>query len=663
MVTYSTSKSSKNYGRWALIMFAVVAVIIGIIVRFNGLGTWPFSSDEYYFAKSVENVLRFGLPAYECGGYYTRGVLLQYLAAGLQLSGLSAELAPRAVAATTSLLALPAVFLLGRRLYGNTTGLLVLALIAISVWEVEIARFGRMYAPFQTVFLWYLVYFVRYTVDKQQHAVWGIIALSIVGVLVWEGGVLLAVANFLPPFLNHTQGRLNIAQCRYLGWMALLLFPIYWFATHEFRYLGDISPLPPNYDSLVAAASPDASASVQPIWMTLPGHPLWFVGALPLFAAAGFSLPWIMQFRDRWMLAAGLLVVLAAALLHQFSVVIATLTLLLLFRLMQWRELLCRPALGFVIAILAAAVFWTTVGLATHTWRGDQASGLGGVTIALGYQFFGFPDFLEVIARPWARAVPVLGISVLLLTTVAAIRIILQNDAMSSAKLSTERVLLIIAIVLVLLSSASDAPRTTTRYSFFLYPLLLIFAVGTLTHAVEFIVRRKRIAGTLGVAVVLGWYALTEDLQPNHLRNIDTAEINFRLNMSSGKRTHYIGRTDRRAVTDWLAAHADPSTDLIISGNGVTGLDFYYPHFDFVYVDPRDQRLAAWACRQGTVERWTNLPLVYSMSTLQSRIAASPRSYMVIDGRRLNLIWPDVEHLRPTVVWENEYGFEVIIRF
>ena len=663
MVDHSTFKPSYRYGPWSLLVFAAAAVIIGIIVRFNGLSTWPFAADEYYSAKSVENVLRFGLPAYECGGYYVRGVLIQYLAAGLQLSGVSAELAPRVIAATTNLLALPAVFLLGRRLYGNTAGLLAVALVAISVWEVEIARFGRMYAPFQTVFLWYLVYFFRYTVDRRQHAVWGMVALSIVGVLVWEGGVLLAVANLLPPFLNHTQGRLNMAQCRFVGWMALLLLPIYGFAMYDFRWLGDVSPLPPDYDALVSAARPLASAIVQPIWMTLPGHPLWLVAALLPLAAAGIALPWIMQFRDRWLLVAGLIVVVAAALLHQFLVVIATLALLLLFRLLHWRELLCRPALRLPVAILAAAVFWTAAGLATHTWQGDQASGSTSIIVALGYQFFGFPDFLEMIARSWARAVPVLGISLLVLTAAAAVRIIFQKDAAPSAEQSAGRVLLVVAIIMVLLTSAGDAPRTTTRYSFFLYPVLLIIAVGTLIHAVEIFTRHRRIAGRLAVAVVLGWYALTEDFQPNHLRNIDTAEINFRHNMPPGIRSHYIGRTDRRAVADWLAAHADPSTDLIISGNGVNGLDYYYPHFDFVYVDPRDRRLGAWACRQGTVERWTNLPLVYSMSTLQSRIAASPRSYIVIDGRRLGLLWPDVEHLHPTVVWENVYGFEVIIQF
>jgi len=664
MIDQSISKAIHKVGQLSLLALAGAAVIIGVIVRFKGLGTWPFTADEYYLAKSVENVLRFGLPAYECGGYYTRGVLPQYLAAGLQLVGFSAELAPRAVAATASLLVLPAVWLLARRIYGSTAGLLVLALVAISVWEVEIARFGRMYAPFQTVFLWYLVCFFRYTVDRRQHAVWGMVALSIVGVLVWEGGVLLAVANLLPPFLNHSQGRLTVGQFRYLGYMALLLVPIYWFATHDFRYLSDVSTLPPNYDALVSAARPDVDTGVRPIWMALPGYPLWLVAALLPLATAGIALQWIIQFRDRWLLAAGLLIVLVAALLHQFLVVFALLALLLLFRLSHWRELFCGPALRFVIAILVAAIFWTAAGLATYTWQGDQAPGFTNVAIALVYQFFGYPDFLEMIARPWARAVPILGISLLTLMAAAALRMIVQKDVKSTAEHSAERALLIMAIVMVLLTSAGDAPRTETRYIFFLYPALLIIAVGTLIHAVEFLSGHRNMSGALAIAAVLGWFVLTEDYQPNHLRNIDTAEINFRHDMSSGRRSHYINRSDGRRVADWLAAHANPLTDLIISGSGVNALDYYYPHFDFVYVHPRDSRLRAWACKRGTVDRWSNLPLVYSISTLQSRIAASPGSYMVIDGgRQLKLLWPNVEHLRPVVVWHNRYGSEVIIKF
>jgi len=130
-------------------VITAVAVLLGLWGRFKGLGAWPFHTDEYYIARSVENVLRTGLPAYQCGGFYTRGLLFQYAVALLQLCGMSAHLSARLIAAGTSLIVLPAVYLLGRRLHGRTVGLIAVSVIALSTWEVDIARFGRMYAPFR----------------------------------------------------------------------------------------------------------------------------------------------------------------------------------------------------------------------------------------------------------------------------------------------------------------------------------------------------------------------------------------------------------------------------------------------------------------------------------------------------------------------------------
>jgi hypothetical protein len=654
-----------NYVPWYLLLFAAAAVIIGTVARFKGLGTWPFNADEYYFAKSVENLLRFGLPMYECGGYYFRGVLAQYLAAGLQLVGFSAELAPRVVAATMNLVALPAIFILGRRVAGTTVGVLAVSLVAISVWEIEIARFGRMYAPFQTVFLWYLVFFVQYTADKKHRALWGMVVLSIIGVLMWEGGALLAVANLLPPFINNTSGRLRYPQVRHIVLMALLLIPIYWFATFRFRLVGDTAPLPPDFASLVPAAASKSPAMVSPIWMELPNMPLIaaVLLSIALLSVAAVTLPWTLQYRSRPLLMIGLFATLVAALLHQFLIVVVILTLLLLCRMCHWQELLRQSAVRFLVSILVAAIIWASVGLAVQMLGGEQDPRLKSIAVTLGYKFFGFPDFLEVIARPWARAVPVLGVSLLLFVTFAAARIILSDDADSSTAPDAERVLLIVAISMILLVSASDPPRSETRYVFFLYPLLLIIAISTIYHVIESLVTPKRIAGIAPVALVLGWYMLTEDFQPGHLRNIDTKEVNFRQNMSAARRNHYIGRTDRRAVAEWLVANANPQKDLIISGNGVSALDYYYSGFDFVYVDPSDHRLFAWACRQGTVDRWSNLPMEYSKANLESRIAESPRAFIVIDERKMDLLTSELEHLRPSVVWENRYGREIIVRF
>jgi hypothetical protein len=138
-----------------------LALLIGVFCRFKGLGTAPLTVDEYYLVRSIQNVLRSGVPLFSCGGYYMRGLVLQYLSAAEQAAGMSPELAPRLISALCSLATLPAAFLIGRRLRGSLVGILTVALLSLSVWEIEIGRFGRMYAPFQAVFVWYLVFFLR----------------------------------------------------------------------------------------------------------------------------------------------------------------------------------------------------------------------------------------------------------------------------------------------------------------------------------------------------------------------------------------------------------------------------------------------------------------------------------------------------------------------
>lgn len=650
--------SSPGIGqRRVFFAFVTAAVVVGVIVRFKGLGKWPFGVDEYYFGQSVQNVLRFGIPAFECGGYYMRGVALQYMAAGLQLLGLSAELAPRAIAAVSSLLALPAVFLLGRRLHGTTVGLLVVALLALSVWEIEMGRFGRFYAPFQAVFLWYLVCFLRYTVDRQRQGLWGMVVLSILAMFVWDGGLLLAVANLLPPFLNHERARLTGSQWRYLAATMGLLLALYWLHTLDFRQVLDGRP--PGIDEVMAAARTDAPAEPKQLFSTITRHPpLLLIGLVPL-ALACWALRWMLRLRDRWLTAIGLIVALGAAILHQFLVVIAVLGLLLLTRMLDWRELFDRRALPFLAAIAVAAVFWLAFGLATASWRHGVTMSSSGVLVGLAYQFLGFPDVLDMVARPWGQAIPILALSILILLMVAASRAIFSERVTSPA----ERALLVVTLVMLLLVGVANAPRLETRYSFFLYPVLLLIAVTVLFRAVELLARRSSAAPLLATVVVASWFALAEDFQPRHLMNIDSAEINFRQGMKPRVASHYYGRSDIRATAEWLAAHANPHVDLLISGPGIARLDFYYPNLDFVYVDPSDQRLRAWSCQRGTVERWSNLPLVYRPAELEARIQASPRTYLVIDSRWTEDFLPQLQHLEPDIAWVNDYGNHTIVVF
>ena len=189
-----------NFG-WYLLV--IVSIAIGIAVRLNGLGKWPLAVDEYFIATSVKSIIEDGLPSFDCGGYYMRGLLYQYTVAPLLAIGLSPEYSIRIVTAAASLLALPPIYLLGKRLSGTPVASVCVILLSLSIWEIEFARFGRMYAPFQAVFLWYVWAFYRVVVDSDRKAHVEMYGLSLIGVLLWEGGIFLTALNFLPFLLNN----------------------------------------------------------------------------------------------------------------------------------------------------------------------------------------------------------------------------------------------------------------------------------------------------------------------------------------------------------------------------------------------------------------------------------------------------------------------------
>ena len=615
-----------NRREWLLFaLLAAGCVVIGAVARFWALGRWPLAIDEYYFAQSVQNVLHTGLPRYACGGLYTRGLLLQYAAALLQQLGLSAELAPRLIAALCSLMTLPAVYQLGRRIGSQRVGLLAVALLAISVWEVEMARFGRMYAPFQAVFAWYVVFFLSYTLDRSRRALLPMLALSAIGVLVWEGGVLLLVINLLAPFVNNPTGRLSRSDCGYLAFASLLLLPGYWLVTTDLRTSD--SDLPADYQP-----GPDVDLSrlegARMPWRTLPAHPLWaLVGLIPV-ALTLFAIFRTARARPGWLPTLGIAAALLAGLAQQFEAALAVLVILLLLSVVGWRQLLTREAWPLQAALLSSLAFWLAYGVSTSDWH---PAGLTPprTALLLMYEFVRFPDVVREVAVPWARTAPMLAGGLLLATVVSCVRVCRQPDQRNAA----ERILLALAVILVLAASASGPPRHETRYVFFLYPLAILFGVQTIALVVQDAVSERASAGIAVALVSCVAFALSEDFRPLHLRDIGTESVNFRLRMSQSQVQHYHPRSDIRGAAVWLDRHVDPRRDRVV--NSYPGVDFYYPAANFYFMEDSDPRFEGWACRSGTLERWSNKPLLRSVSALQSQVAAGHRVWLVIEANRL----------------------------
>ena len=620
------------------------ALAVGIFARCKGLRAAPLAVDEYFIVRSTQNLLHHGWPAFDCGGVYSRGLLLQYLAVLLDLLGLPPGVTPRLISAACGLLALPAAFIIGRRVHGVTVGSLAVVVLALSVWETEMARFGRMYAPFQAVFLWYLVCFLRRAVDQDRRADGPMIALTLLGTLIWEGGVFLALANFLPPFLQNRAATLSRRD-----WTGLLKFvPVlvisYWFVTSDFRMFGNESALPPDYDPAAADTLGNPLGSNTALWAALVTHPLWCALALLPLAASASAARALWRQAAPFSMTAGLAAALAAAAAHQFVVAVAVLLLLPLFRFSTWPQLTSRAARRVYVALGVWLAFW--LGVICATWQRPVDAAPSKTVLSFLFPLISWPDLADQILKPWAGAVPVLGAGLLLLLAAGFVRVLRRDEPGVSA----ERAVLALFFCLLLAACASDTPRHETRYIFFLYPVAVVVALTSVASLVECFAA-PRSAALVTSVVALGAFMLSEDFDLRHLLTIDQPASIFRSDLTPAQQAHLVWRNNTPALAQWLGQHTAGKGDVVISA--YQSLDYYAANVAYFYVDRSDFNFESYSCRHGTVERWSNLPLLQSVPAVAAVIATSSATYLVTYSTRVEPLLAQLARYHPAVEWQD----------
>ena len=606
----------------------------------RSLGAAPLVVDEYFIVRSVQNLLRHGLPVFDCGGLYSRGLLLQYLAALLNLSGVSLEVAPRWVSATCGVLMMPAVYIIGRRVSGPNIGLLVVIALAVSVWETELSRFGRMYVPFQAVFVWYVVCFLRRTVDGDRRAAVWLAVLTVVGALLWEGGVLLALANLLPILIRRRSLKLEKAEWLELVGFGLLLVAVYYFDTGEFRFFESVPALPSDYAAGTGDVLLNPWQATPSLWELLRARPAWLaLFSVPVFAA-------LLALRGLWLRRGAdwatpvLFAALMSALAHQLVISGAILLVAALVRLTSVRQLLTPAARGVYGAIAISAAFWAA--FSYWHWSAPPATGLGRLPLSFLYPLTSVPDIVGQVLRPWGGAVPRLGIELLLLLSAAVAQTLHQTEPGVSAN----RALLILFVLLLLATCASDAPRHETRYLFYLYPIALVLAFTALGHLVQRLVPSA--AAPLAIACAcVGLFMVTEDFQPSHLIRITEPAVLFRRNLSAAQQSHLVVRDDLRAIVEWVNRQSGARGAQIVSA--VQGLDYYEPQVQYFYVDRSDFNFESYSCRYGTVDRWSNRPLLQSTAQLEALSNSQHDTYLVTYSARLPPLLSQLRSVGPRV--------------
>jgi len=580
------------------------AAILGIYARFNGLGLWPLSDDEYHTVASVQNILDSGLPAFKCGGYYTRGILYQYLLAFVSFaSNIQDVLLLRSVSVVSNILCIPPLFYLANKLGGRMIAWAAVILFLLSVWEVEYARYIRMYALFQTIFVLYLCFLYRVLVEGDKSSIKWMYSISLISILVYEAGIFLIVLNFLPLFL----GRAKLSGINVVIPLVALV-AAYTFLTFDLRHLGVGNYLP-------ADATLQTTQSVLAVGsLLLPNAFLYSVHLFPgwyalfyllLIITTGIAYLVLRSKEIDYRKKSFLLLWILLALINQYALIVYTLVIFWLLGLISYQDTKHRITLYFCISVFITGTFWIFFATNTTAWYSlvhAEASNLLRKTFVM---FLKYPNIIDKILRPWHAGIPVTSIaSGFLVVTGVFLGIRYKN----SQRIKIYHLLLAVILILGILVGITTQPYQSSRYTFFMYPLWILVVVFSIMLIISNITKVKIKQSYLFILGIISYVAIADDYDFNHLVHTDSAEINYRTVYDTGRTFHLINRMDFKSPAEFINKSM-ANDDIVIST--VRPVHEYLEKLDYFYIDEKGRGFAGISACAGEKELWTNAGLIY----------------------------------------------------
>lgn len=586
----------------------IIAVIIGIIIRLKGLGKWPLTLDEYYIIQSVENILKYGLPKFAYAGYYVRGLLMQYMIAPLLEFGIKPEFAGRIIPLLSNLLAIPALYMIAKKIGNQWIATLAVVIFSFSIWEIEFARFARMYAPFQTIFLWYIYFALRdYELKDFSKFIW-LLSLSLISIFVYEGSIFLAILNFIPFILYR---KINF---KYLSGSILIFVLSVIFNKFDFRTLNSAPTLPAEYLTNISKTF-HSPIKLPKVLLPYSFGSDYFIYLTPIIIGITIILVWLiiknLSIKNFYSVFSLIFLGLCAV-LNQFGLFLLAFLIFVFWHFVDSKFLNRRSIVLLGLIFIINLIYWYCYGILSKEWFvlfSDFSSyRFGGITKRLMVAFFDFPDNYYSLLM-YLKTLP-------LLTIFSGFSLSIYFGFLLFNKDRNENTRLLIGIV-ILMSLAAMIPELLyreTRYTFFLVPLLIILVLYSVHFISYKLFTKKLLADISFITIILIVFFLSRDFNFYHLTNIDHRDVNYRMIYKNlDYQRHLYKRWDIVTPIDYVKKHLEKNDLIMIDQDG---LNFYLPHVDYFNFNYRHQAFPSLTVDEGKREIWTNAKLIYTNEDL-----------------------------------------------
>ena len=607
----------------------LVALGAGLYGRLTGLDSRPLAVDEYYFVHSVGFILDEGVPQIPSGGYYVRGLLVQYLAAAAAALFGERMFAFRLPALLFGLLSVVLCWAYCRRFTSALLAGAVSVTLLVSSWSIEFSQFARMYTAFQSVTLFFLIALDEGGLRKNPRWYYAPHLAVVLAGLIHELGVLLAPLLLVPLVVDRVeQGRLRAGALRWLVASAAAAGICFVLARFDFRNLGVTARFP---EGALAEGGAAESAYYWPellFWSVSadPGLNLMIAGALVVAGLLAVGV-W-RRISGRPGIADAILVLLViSTLLHAFIFSVALLALLVFRYRIQDRP--AHPRRRYVLLAVALSVAGAWVAYVTWHVLGQEAVGRSAALDTFRRAFFGWPNYYVPLMRPWANELP--GLGALLAGSLAWHVVTKLRESPTAIFGHPGFVVLYVFTCLAVLRP----PYTLTRYTFFIYPVILCVIALAVAEIAEKLRATLRIqdplpVGATAAALYLVVFMAGGDFSPSHIRHIDSPAVVFRQGKFDRYAPTWHYRKDYKSPAGFLDGieKGRVSRTVVVNEPPVS----YYLEADHaVYLERAGRPYRNVSRNRGTVDLWSNRQLLSTPDELRRYTAEADVVWIVRD--------------------------------
>ena len=594
-----------------VLYFIILASLLAaaVLIRAPGLGKWCLNEDEYYYSQPVAFILEKGVPQYPGGGYYTRGFGLQYLTVLPALVFKKWEFAVRIVPLLFGALTVLMFFTLAKRFLSIFPAILCSTMLLLSSWHIEFSRFARFYSAFQFLFLLF-VYSLHegYWAGKKGFRilafVLGLLSISIDGYSIFLPLILL----FMIVLLDKVDRKTALSIILQAGVLIAINLA---YSLLGFDTLGVVDPLPPGF--VFEGTSPYLKGTpiTLPIFGLLQGisgSMIAVLGYLLVLGGAGYLFrKGVRQCGNFWD-GIALMVSLSLPLLHQYTLLVFLLIILLVNKRSAW-PIFKENATLWGIYWIGTAAYWVAIAVST-----------GNLDKILFYMV-GFPPIKQAIFLPFQKDVPLLGGFLLAVTSLSTIHHLIREQSWP------RRFLISVVLLLLLTMPAFYTFQKTTRYVFFFFPLMFLLAYTETVSLVDWIeessrLRMKRYISATILLVPILCYTATEDFHWRHIWNVSSAQMNFRMGEYDRYFHHWYQRADFESPSRYVN-RVFSGGDVIVADHIVMTRYLDKPYTYYVYYK-QPEMYPYHARKGGTQEKWTGRPLISRPEELAGRVPAEP---------------------------------------